>query len=195
MPGATKEKPTQANIEQALSIRPLTIVLIGGTYKGARDIYRTPLGEIPGVQLLAQALETDLHEGISETSEYTKFCADLLAGLGVIFLWNSKIVSRYVPLKRIFSLTLFGIPGAFLLLSLYLFHHRIWLDSIAILVGVVIHQVYEEFDKIKEYTEEIEHKDCTIAGLKKRLEESRGPEPQPASASAVSASKSDKAGE
>jgi CHASE2 domain len=195
LPGATKEKPTQANIEQALSIRPLTIVLIGGTYKGARDIYRTPLGEMPGVQLLAQALETDLHEGISETSEYTKFCADLLAGLGVIFLWNSKIVSRYAPLKRIFSLTLFGIPGAFLLLSLYLFHHRIWLDSIAILVGVVIHQVYEEFDKIKEYTEEIEHKDCTIAGLKKRLEESRGAEPQPASASAVSASKSDKADE
>jgi hypothetical protein len=62
-------------------------------------------------------------------------------------------------------------------------------------VGVVIHQVYEEFDKIKEYTEEIEHKDCTIAGLKKRLEESRGAEPQPASASAVSGSKSDKADE
>lgn len=166
----SRSRPSQTQINEALAIRPLRIVLIGGTYKGARDIYRTPLGEMPGVQLMAQALQTDLHEGISETGEFRKFFVDILAGLAVIFLW-SETVSHYVSLKKVFWLSLFGIPGAFLLTSLYLFHHRIWLDTIAITVGVVIHQVYEEFDKITEYKEEIEARNCTIAELKKRLRE------------------------
>jgi CHASE2 domain len=166
----TRHRPSQVEIDEALSMRPLRIVLIGGTYKGARDIYRTPLGEMPGVQLLAQALQTDLHESISETGEFKKFFVDILAGLAVIFLW-SETVSRYVSVKKVFWLSLVGIPFGFVLTSLYLFHHRIWLDTIAITVGVVLHQVYEEFDKIKEYKEEIERKTCTIAGLKKRLEE------------------------
>jgi hypothetical protein len=166
-----KPRPTQAYIDRALAVRPLQIVLIGGSYKSARDIYQTPLGEMPGVLLLAQAVETDLYGGISETGDFQKIFWDLLAGVGVIVLWNWKLISDWFSPRTIFILSLIGIPGAFLLLSFYLFHHRIWLDSIAILVGVVIHQVIEEFDKIKEYKEDIAHRDCTIRGLKKRLKE------------------------
>lgn len=190
LPSDSLYRPTQAEIDQTLAARPLQIVLIGGTYKGARDLYRTPLGEMPGVQLLAQAVETDLHQGISEMGELGKFSADILAGLAVVFLWNCKAISRHVPLRFIFLLSLVGIFFAFTVISHYLFRYGIWLDSIAILVGVVIHQVYEEFDKIKELKLEVAERDCIIAELTKQPDESCPPDSQAPSSSGVSASKS-----
>ncbi len=143
------------NIEKAAELIHSPIVLIGGTYKGARDTYRTPLGEMAGVELLAQAVETDLHQGTRELSGPGKILADIAAGLLVIFLWNSKFISRHLSLRAIFAISLFGIFLAFRMFSSYLFRHGIWLDSIAILVGVVLHQITEEFDKIEEGRKEI----------------------------------------
>lgn len=36
------------------------IVLLGGTFAAARDSYSTPLGEMPGVEIVADAVESDL---------------------------------------------------------------------------------------------------------------------------------------
>ena len=190
--------PQDEDVKEARALRQKEIVIVGGTYKGARDIYRTPFGEMPGVQLLAQAVENDLNQGISEVNEFKKFSADIFAGLLVIFLWNSKAVSRYLSLRFIFGLSLVGIFVAFTIFSHYLLRHSIWLDSIAILVGVVIHQVVEEFNKIQESKEEhqkvIEGKNCEIAGLKLRLEEFCGavPTPGPPSAATSKSTKPDK---
>lgn len=168
LPSRARPIPSQAEIEEVLTVRPRRIVLIGGTYKGARDIYRTPLGPMPGIRLLAQALQTDLHEnieGISETGDLGKFAAELLAGLLLILLWNAKVVTQHLSTRDIFALSLGGIFAVFFGFSRVLFGYGIWLDSIAILVGVIIHQVVEEFNKIKEYEEKIEHKDCVIERL------------------------------
>jgi hypothetical protein len=39
------------------------IVLVGGTYRAARDQYHTPLGMMPGLHILAQVVETELDGG------------------------------------------------------------------------------------------------------------------------------------
>jgi len=63
---------------------------------------------------------------------------------------------------------------AFGMFSKYLFHHGIWLDSVAIVIGVFVHQVWEEFEKIEEHEEKIEEQEEIIARLEQKIEDARG---------------------
>jgi len=136
------------DIVKALRLRPHSIVIIGGTYKGARDVYRTPLGDMAGVELLAHAVETDLHEGIDESSEWLKLLAELVAALLLVRLW--AVLRHHIPVWVVFLLSPLGVLLASLLVGEILFHHGIWLDSVAIFVGVVLHQTTEELALIEE---------------------------------------------
>jgi len=164
----------QAEIDAALALRSSPIVLIGGTYKGARDVYRTPLGEMAGVDLLAQAVETDLHEGIQETGELWKLLIDMLAGALVIVLWKSRALARSMSVRTFFLASLAVLGLGFGIFSKYLFRHGIWLDSVAIVIGVFVHQVWEEFEKIEEHEEKIESQEHIIARLQQQIEGAKG---------------------
>jgi hypothetical protein len=166
LPGSAIPQAQQAEIDAALALRPTPIVLIGGTYKGARDVYRTPLGEMAGVELLAQAIETDLHEGVEETGDFWKLVVDILAGALVILLWKSKVLARSMSVRTFFLVSLAVLGVAFGLFSKFLFQHGIWMDSVAIVLGVFIHQVWEEFEKIAEQ----EH---IIARFEQKIEDSQ----------------------
>src|SRR5262249_37760019 len=58
------------------------IVLLGGTFHHARDQYVTPLGPMTGVELMAQAIETELSGGgIRFTNELLMVLMDIVAAL------------------------------------------------------------------------------------------------------------------
>ena len=173
--GKLLPNPQQMEIDRALELKQPRIVLIGGTYKGARDVYRTPLGEMAGVELLAQAVETDLHKGIQEPNDVWKILADITAGLLVILLWNAKPLRRGISLRAFFGLCAFAIFLAFSFLSKFLFQHGIWLDTAAIVLGVVVHQVWEEFDLIEEHEEKCEAQEKIIARLEQQIEDMKHP--------------------
>lgn len=174
----------ETDTAKALSLRPSKIVIIGGTYKGARDIYRTPLGNVAGVRLLAHAVETDLHEGIEESTESLKLLAEGMAAVVFIGLW--RFLSRHVALWIVFLLSPLGVLLASYFVGGILFRHGIWLDSIAIFAGVVVHQTTEELALIEEKDSELEHyegeietRDKTIHRLADELASLRPPAPTP----------------
>ncbi len=166
------ERPLAAiDLPNARKLRTSQIVIIGGTYKGARDTYRTPMGDMPGVRLLAQGVETDLHEGIQESSDLLKIPAEVVFAILFIRLW--KFLSKRIPLWIVFLLSPLGVLLVSVFISRILFQHGIWLDSIAIFAGVVVHQTTEELhvieekeDEIKEKKSEIETKSQTIQQLR-----------------------------
>lgn len=167
--------PQQMEIDRALELKQPKIVLIGGTYKGARDVYRTPLGEMAGVELLAQAVETDLHKGIQEPNDVWKILADITAGLLGILLWNSKPLVHSMSLRMFFVVCVGAVFLAFTFLSRFLFQHGIWLDTAAIVLGVIVHQVWEEFDLIEEHEEKCKTQEEIIVRLEQQIEDMKNP--------------------
>lgn len=107
------------------SLEPLegSIVIIGGSYKGGRDIHWTPLEEMPGALILINAIHTLLEYGeIQPLPSWIKALTYLIL---VIFM--SFILARFGYSQG--SLIL-GLLVILILIpaSLFLFNYGIWLD-------------------------------------------------------------------
>ena len=64
-----------------------TIVLIGGTFRDGRDVYMTPVGMMPGVEILAHAVATaQSGRPIREVSWQASLLLDLVVGCGLVWI-------------------------------------------------------------------------------------------------------------
>lgn len=119
------------------------IILIGGNFSAARDSYETPLGPMPGIELIAEAIHSDWRRGgIEKIGGVIALVFDVLVGLGVV--WVFYYIGEVK--KHPFWALLFVIPGSFLLVFLIaglFFLLRYWLNVVPVVVGVNIHQFYE----------------------------------------------------
>jgi CHASE2 domain-containing sensor protein len=118
------------------------IVLIGGSFRAARDYYRTPLGTMTGVELIAQAVESDLKGGgIRELNTWLERLADILAGSLITwfyFYWERR------P-RTAFRMSLLGIPLLSLFASFLAYRsYAYWFNFAPIVIGMLIHQLYEQ---------------------------------------------------
>jgi CHASE2 domain-containing sensor protein len=117
------------------------IVLIGGAYD-ASDNYLTPIGvRMPGVELLAEAVQTDLNGSIIPTEWWPlkigELSLDALAGLFIMFLyslWNRP---------GAFVLSLFGMAVVLVSAGFVLYEVKIWVNPIVVMAGMLAHQEYE----------------------------------------------------
>lgn len=59
------------------------VVILGGTFRHARDVYRTPIGPLSGSEILANAVvtESDSANAIDSVSPWVSFAIDLVVGL------------------------------------------------------------------------------------------------------------------
>ncbi|MFP5289130.1 MAG: CHASE2 domain-containing protein [Thermoanaerobaculia bacterium] len=125
---------------------PLTgrIVLLGGTYRAARDRHVTPLGMLAGVDLVALAVESDLScRGVREAAHWVLALLDLASGTLLVSLHYISM-KRCWPLRRVLLLSLLAIPALAVAASAVVFHTAgYWLSSLPLLAGVFIHQLYE----------------------------------------------------
>ena len=115
------------------------IVLLGGAYGAARDTHLTPVWEIPCVEMLAQAIDSDLHGGgIRLLPEGISALLDLLV--------SSCIVYFYFRLKArpFYGFLLgWGIVVAVVLLGIVLIRFKLaWLNVIPVVVGANLEQLW-----------------------------------------------------
>lgn len=115
------------------------IVLLGGSYREGRDTYMTPLGRSTGVQLMAQAVESDLqNKGVHYVSEFLMLLFDLLAWIALVAIYY------FCRLGIALWISLAGIPILSLTGSLVAFSSlAYWANFAPIVLGVLIHQLYD----------------------------------------------------
>lgn len=120
------------------------IVLLGGFYRAARDEHNTPLGPMAGVELAAQAVESELKGGgIRRINKLFMLLLEIVGGLGFVMLHHR------LNLGLALLLSILLIPLLSMLFSLIAFHSLAYcLYFVPILTIVVIHQLYEH---AKEY--------------------------------------------
>ena len=117
------------------------IVLVGGAFEAARDKYRTPIGELPGVELVKQAIGSDLSGGgIPIVGWWYGALLDL--GLGIIIvLLHYLLAERWPWLALMSGLALLLV--IILTCAILVAFKVVWLNVIPVAVGVNLHQLWE----------------------------------------------------
>jgi CHASE2 domain-containing sensor protein len=116
------------------------IVLIGGTFSAARDVYPTPLGPMAGVELIGLAIESEFSGGIHETQEVLELLADFLVGSLIVLIYF------YYERKPRFALvvSLVGVPLLAIFSSAAIFRTTAyWFNFVPVIIGMVMHQMLE----------------------------------------------------
>lgn len=144
------------------------IVLVGGNYGAARDQYVTPAGELPGVEVIANAAQSYLPKGKSvlEAPWWASALFDLFIGSGVIALYWG------VRLTRAFWLNLTVAPVVAALVSFASFKlFDYWLAFVPVLLGMLIHELHDHAEHLHELEEGGEEKSegLTISHRIRRL--------------------------
>ena len=123
------------------------IVLFGGHYRAARDEHPTPLGLMPGVEIMAQALETELDgSGRPTPSPATLLLVQSLTVLLLVALFVRFSFKRAFLLSAL-ALPLFALVGGWITTGVALTGFAYFLP---LLIVMLIHILYE---KVIEYRE------------------------------------------
>lgn len=115
------------------------VVVIGGSFADARDVYPTPIGPMPGMFIIVNA--------INSLWQFDEFRA--------VPWWVTLLMTALLTILMAVAFTLFSsfwasvACGAAVVLivvpaSLFLLRSGVWLDFAAPLVAVELHQAYEE---------------------------------------------------
>jgi CHASE2 domain-containing sensor protein len=153
------------------------IVLIGGNFSAARDIYMTPLGSMAGVELIALAIESDFSGGIRETQKWLEKLADFVVGSLIVFLY---FYYRRRP-RVAFLTSLFGIPLLAFAFSWLLFQSvAYWFNFMPIVIGMVLHQMLELSETCGELQKEVERLESrALLPLQEKVEAPLADQPKP----------------
>jgi CHASE2 domain-containing sensor protein len=123
------------------------IVLLGGRYRAARDEYPTPLGVLPGVEILAQVVETELDgRGRPAPAQTTLLIIQSITVLLLValFVWFSFSKAFLLSLL---ALPIFALGGGWIATGVALTGFAYFFP---LLVVMLVHILY---DKVLEYRE------------------------------------------
>jgi CHASE2 domain-containing sensor protein len=129
------------------------IVIVGGTYRAARDAYATPVGMRSGMQIIAQAVESDLQgRGIRELNYWLANLLEYLNSLLIIFLaW--RFPTRFGVLASLCTTIVLSIIASHLA-----FHTGgLWFNFSAVLIATWLHLLWEQSKEHRELRHELEH--------------------------------------
>lgn len=120
------------------------VVVIGGSFWESRDLYLTPLGQMPGFLVLANAIHSLYqHEEIKPPSLYLK----LLITVALITL--SSLIFAGLHSFRAMLLTSLVIVVALLPISYYGFKAGVWLDFVIPFGAVALHWMAARFEEYR----------------------------------------------
>ncbi len=125
------QAPTNPAVERMRTLLSGHTVLLGGTYSAGRDSYPTPVGMLPGVEILGQAILTATEGPIREAgSGLTWF--DISLGMALLLLsLNHPKLSAGINV----ALLLLLIPISGWLFRSFAF----FLDTIPVQIGMLLH--------------------------------------------------------
>jgi len=120
-----------------------TIVILGGTYRAARDEYITPVGARYGVELVAQAVASELQGGgIRPINWVIATAMDMINGLILIYL-NWRFPGSLAGALNIAAIIIMSIVGSIVAFGAVAY----WFNFSAVLIGLWIdilwHQAHE----------------------------------------------------
>jgi CHASE2 domain-containing sensor protein len=126
------------------------IALLGGYYRAARDVHATSVGPMNGVQILAQAIESELHHGgIRPINHWLAILLEILSGVLLVVV-HQRLHAR--P-GRALIVSILLIPLLVLASSLIAFSTlALWFSFVPVTVSVLIHQLWDhtrEYQKLK----------------------------------------------
>jgi CHASE2 domain-containing sensor protein len=124
------------------------IVLLGGTYRAARDRFSTPVGAMDGVEVLAHIVQTEIAKPLGEAPAWVYVVADIALGLTLLaVLYTLPPVWRTIALLSSFLLAI--------LASFFLFQISSYFFSfVPIIGGVFVHHVIEQHFESRELRRE-----------------------------------------
>jgi CHASE2 domain-containing sensor protein len=115
------------------------IVLVSGAYGEARDTHRTPIGEIAGVEMLAQAIDSDLHGGGIRLLPWpVSALLDLLASTLVVYLYFRLKSWPFYGFLLGWGIVIVAVAMCFVLLRFKL----AWLNVVPVVVGANLEQLW-----------------------------------------------------
>ena len=128
------------------------IVLLGGTFHAARDTRITPVGPMAGVQLMAQAIETEFSGGgVRPLNEFVAAILDLCSGALLVYIgYRFDHHLGKALLLSVGVLVIVPLVSSFLAFSTL----ARWFNFIPMIVGVLLHELYEhgrEYQRLREF--------------------------------------------
>lgn len=115
------------------------IVLVGGTYASARDLYMTPVGPMYGIELIACAVETGLAgNGVRPIGQRWAQLLDLAVGSLMIFI-SWRFPGRHSFMIGLASVFLLAIGASFVVFRVFAF----WFSFVPLLGGQWIEMQWE----------------------------------------------------
>jgi CHASE2 domain-containing sensor protein len=121
-----------------ISIFKDQVVVIGGTYRAARDRYATPAGLLYGSQIVAQEAESEIDgTSIPSASRWLTGLLIVLGGLATVALYH------WSSLRLAFLLSLLLIPALSVVSNWILFHRfAAWGAMVPLVTSVIVVELY-----------------------------------------------------
>ncbi|WP_027156499.1 CHASE2 domain-containing protein [Methylobacter luteus] len=120
------------------------VVVIGASFKESRDIYATPIGQMPGAMVIVNAINSLYEHGpIKKPELYWIIPIEivLIAIMSVAFAWFDSFLAMLIS-----SITVIMIM---LPLSFYLFKYGVWLNFVIPLFIVDLYEIYTSFEEYR----------------------------------------------
>lgn len=130
------------------------IVLLGGSFAEARDLYSTPMGPVAGVDLTAFAIASELQNGgITAANHVVMFVVDLIMAATVVSLsWLWPPGSRLNAIAIPAAIVLFAVAGSYVAFRAL----GSWASFIPLGVGIWIEQLYHSAHEAKHARAQLE---------------------------------------
>lgn len=127
------------------------IVLLGGTYRASGDFHMTPVGRIPGVNLVGYAIESHLQNNtIREINPKLVPLIDVLIGLMCV------TIGHYLPRRWAILIIPIVFPAVVFVVSFYCFDKlSVWANFVPLLFGIYLHFVHDHFVEDRELKHEL----------------------------------------
>jgi CHASE2 domain-containing sensor protein len=152
------------------------IVLIGGAFPEARDEYYTPFGAMPGVELIANAVENELGQGVTELGPWTMGVIDVCFGLLIVLIY---FMNPDRPLPAL-GWSLLAMAGVVAVGAFFYYGVGAFLNFVPVMAGMVIHQMVEGTqqaaelkEQVTELRDDVKKRETEIEHLKRELGEAR----------------------
>ncbi|OQW92163.1 MAG: hypothetical protein BWK78_02510 [Thiotrichaceae bacterium IS1] len=161
--------PDSKHLEEAKRELQNNVVIIGNSHVDAEDSHKTPLGEMPGMLVIVNAIYSIfLNGGLIETFTLGKILGEAL----LIMIFGVALMGFFSSVARIWY-WLVMIPVTVLVWFIFtwvsstiLWKDGIWIDFSLPLVAVFFHHVVDKFHELRQETKKAEKK---LSNAKKEL--------------------------
>jgi len=131
---------TDSNHEISDDLIANRVVIVGASFAESGDIHRTPIGEMPGALIIANAIKSlSLYGQIRSPPAWAQWVLRL--ALIMLAAW---VFSRFTSLTAICMAGAI-IIGALVPISFYFFKYGLWLDFAVPLFAMMIHRAVAEY--------------------------------------------------